>query len=204
MVEMLETAQILRQASIRSFVIMDEVGRGTTPKDGIAVAYGTIRHLLDVNKCRVLFATHFHELADLLDADGSTMSTAINRGRAGGVGCYCTDIEVVGVGTSHVGGSGSDSKSGSEGDSNTEHEAETTQTKKYIKMDSWVYVHKLRRGVNRNSHALRVAKLAGEFHLPLSFFFGYLVFIYLLGIPKEVLKIAGEVLEKKQIVSRSR
>lgn len=45
---------------------MDEVGRGTTVKDGLAIAFATIHHLLTVNRCRALFATHFHELADML------------------------------------------------------------------------------------------------------------------------------------------
>ncbi len=66
MVEMLETAEILRRATPRSLVIMDEVGRGTTVKDGLALAYATIHHLVTVNQCRALFATHFNELADML------------------------------------------------------------------------------------------------------------------------------------------
>ena len=45
---------------------MDEVGRGTTVTDGLAIAYATIHHLLTINQCRSLFATHFHELADML------------------------------------------------------------------------------------------------------------------------------------------
>ena len=45
---------------------MDEVGRGTTVDDGLAIAFATIHHLLTVNHCRTLFATHFHELADML------------------------------------------------------------------------------------------------------------------------------------------
>ncbi|KAH8835362.1 muts domain V-domain-containing protein [Flagelloscypha sp. PMI_526] len=66
MVEMLETATILTRATPRSLVIMDEVGRGTTTKDGLALAFATIHHLTTINKCRTLFATHFHELAYLL------------------------------------------------------------------------------------------------------------------------------------------
>jgi DNA mismatch repair ATPase MutS len=65
MVEMLETAAILKHATPRSFVIMDEVGRGTTPEDGTAVGYASLHHLYHVNKCRTLFATHFHALADM-------------------------------------------------------------------------------------------------------------------------------------------
>ncbi|KAK3675801.1 MutS protein 1 [Recurvomyces mirabilis] len=111
MVEMLETAEILKQATPRSFVIMDEVGRGTTPEDGIAVGYACLHHLHHVNRCRALFATHFHALAD--------MTRDFEK-----LACYCTDV------------------------------AEETD-------GSWAYVHKLRRGVNRESHALKVAKLAG-------------------------------------------
>ncbi|KAI0397886.1 muts domain V [Xylariaceae sp. FL0594] len=120
MVEMLETAQILRHATPRSFVIMDEIGRGTTPEDGEAVAFACLHHLATVNRCRTLFATHFHGLADMvrergLDAEGRT---------GGPVEMYCTDVEEDGEG-------------------------------------GFVYVHKLRKGVNRHSHALKVARLAG-------------------------------------------
>jgi DNA mismatch repair ATPase MutS len=65
MVEMLETANILRHATHRSFVIMDEVGRGTTSLDGIAIAFACLHHLYYKNQCRTLFATHFHELAHM-------------------------------------------------------------------------------------------------------------------------------------------
>jgi len=111
MVEMLETASILRDATERSFVIMDEVGRGTAPEDGTAVAYASLHHLYNTNQCRTLFATHFHDLAD-----------RTQNWRQ--LGQYCTDLY--------------------EDDSG-----------------SFTFVHKLRRGVNRKSHALRVAKMAG-------------------------------------------
>ncbi len=112
MVEMLETAAILNQATPRSFVIMDEIGRGTTPEDGVAVGYACLHHLYHKNRCRTLFATHFHVLAD--------MAKTFEK-----LGCYCTDVA-----------------EGSAG--------------------SFSYVHRLRRGVNRNSHALKVARLAGK------------------------------------------
>ncbi len=92
---------------------MDEIGRGTTPEDGIAVGYACLHHLHNVNKCRTLFATHFHTLADLA-LDFESLS------------CYCTDID--------------------EGDG-----------------ESFSYIHKLKKGVNRHSHALKVARLAGKF-----------------------------------------
>lgn len=122
MVEMLETAQILKSATARSFVIMDEIGRGTTPEDGTAVSFACLHHLVTVNQCRTLFATHFHGVADLAARHGFCQpSEGIN---AGAVQMYCTDVEEDGTG-------------------------------------GFVYVHKLRKGINRQSHALKVAKLAG-------------------------------------------
>lgn len=112
MVEMLETAAILNQATPRSLVIMDEIGRGTTPEDGIAIGFACLHHLYHENRCRTLFATHFHSLADMCH-DFQQLA------------CYCTDVE--------------ESPSG-----------------------SFTYVHRLRKGVNRQSHALKVACLAGE------------------------------------------
>ncbi len=129
MVEMLETATILKNATPRSFVIMDEIGRGTTPADGIAVAYACLHHLYYVNKCRTLFATHFHGLADMAAAEGMD-----------GIGYYCTDVE--------------EFKDG----------------------EGFRYVHKLREGVNRQSHALKVARMA--------------------GLPEEAIAVARGVLEK--------
>jgi len=65
MVEMRETASILRKATRRSFVILDEIGRGTSTYDGLAIAWSVAEHLHDIVKCRTLFATHYHELTDL-------------------------------------------------------------------------------------------------------------------------------------------
>lgn len=111
MVEMLETTAILTQATPRSFVIMDEVGRGTTPEDGTAVSFACLHHLHYRNRCRTLFATHFHALADLTDDFDA-------------LGRYCTDVKETASG-------------------------------------SFSFVHRLRQGVNRESHALKVAQLAG-------------------------------------------
>lgn len=111
MVEMLEVGNILREATPKSLVIMDEIGRGTTPQDGTAVAYACLWHLHEVNKCKALFATHFHHLVDM-----SMHMSGLER--------YCTDVQERGDG-------------------------------------SWIYVHKMRKGVNRNSHALKVASMAG-------------------------------------------
>jgi DNA mismatch repair protein MutS len=65
MVEMVETAAILNQAGERSLVILDEIGRGTATFDGLSIAWATIEHLHERNRCRALFATHFHELTAL-------------------------------------------------------------------------------------------------------------------------------------------
>lgn len=65
MVEMIETAAILNQAGPRSFVILDEIGRGTATYDGLSIAWATIEHLHEANRCRTLFATHYHELTAL-------------------------------------------------------------------------------------------------------------------------------------------
>jgi DNA mismatch repair protein MutS len=65
MAEMVETAAILTQATPRSFVILDEIGRGTATYDGLAIAWACAEALHEVNRCRALFATHYHELAAL-------------------------------------------------------------------------------------------------------------------------------------------
>ena len=109
---MLETANILRKATSKSFVIIDELGRGTAPIEGSVISFACLTHLYKVNKSRTLFATHFHDVA------GWTLLYK-------NVGYYCTDVQ--------------------------EHED-----------GGFTYVHKLRKGVNSNSHALIVARLAGE------------------------------------------
>ncbi|MGV8949063.1 MAG: DNA mismatch repair protein MutS [Candidatus Paracaedibacter sp.] len=65
MVEMVETAAILHQATLRSFVILDEIGRGTSTFDGLSIAWAVVESVCGVNKCRALFATHYHELTQL-------------------------------------------------------------------------------------------------------------------------------------------
>ena len=67
MVEMVETAAILAQATERSFVILDEVGRGTSTYDGLAIAWAVVEAIHDRNRCRCLFATHYHELTRLAE-----------------------------------------------------------------------------------------------------------------------------------------
>ncbi|MFO1105698.1 MAG: DNA mismatch repair protein MutS [Amaricoccus sp.] len=65
MVEMVETAAILNQAGPRALVILDEIGRGTATYDGLSIAWAVLEHLHDANRCRGLFATHYHELTAL-------------------------------------------------------------------------------------------------------------------------------------------
>ncbi|KAI0961363.1 hypothetical protein AcV7_000482 [Taiwanofungus camphoratus] len=120
MVEMMETSEILRRATPNSLVIMDEVGRGTTVLDGLAIAFATVHHLVSNNRCRTLFATHFHELSDML---GCT-SDHRGQGAFSDVSFYCTDVD-------------------------------ETQDGYFS------YSHRLRSGVNRDSHGLKVAQLAG-------------------------------------------
>ena len=65
MVEMVETAAILNQADDRALVILDEIGRGTATYDGLSIAWATLEHLHEANRCRALFATHYHEMTAL-------------------------------------------------------------------------------------------------------------------------------------------
>ncbi len=86
MVEMVETAAILNQAGPRALVILDEIGRGTATFDGLSIAWATIEHLHAVNRCRALFATHYHELtclaAKLEDLSCRTMRVREWQGEA--------------------------------------------------------------------------------------------------------------------------
>ena len=68
MTEMIETAAILNQAGPKSFIILDEIGRGTATFDGLSIAWATAEHLHEINGSRALFATHYHELTDLAES----------------------------------------------------------------------------------------------------------------------------------------
>ncbi|MGR3291108.1 MAG: DNA mismatch repair protein MutS, partial [Paracoccaceae bacterium] len=78
MVEMVETAAILNQADDRALVILDEIGRGTATYDGLSIAWATLEHLHDVNKCRALFATHYHEMTSLADKLAGVENATVN------------------------------------------------------------------------------------------------------------------------------
>ena len=84
MVEMVETAAILNQADAHALVILDEIGRGTATYDGLSIAWATLEHLHEVNGCRALFATHYHELTNLTDklarVDNATVSVKEHEG----------------------------------------------------------------------------------------------------------------------------
>ncbi|KQP07829.1 DNA mismatch repair protein MutS [Methylobacterium sp. Leaf99] len=84
MVEMVETAAILNQATRRSLVILDEIGRGTATFDGLSIAWACLEHLHEKNACRALFATHFHELTALgqrlSHLDNATLKVAEHKG----------------------------------------------------------------------------------------------------------------------------
>ncbi|CAG8623035.1 4759_t:CDS:10, partial [Funneliformis caledonium] len=129
MIEMIEAANILKNATQRSFVIMDEIGRGTTTLDGIAISFATLHQLHYKNKCRTLFATHLHELANMIK----------NFEYAA---FYCTDSQENLDGSFH-------------------------------------YLHKVKKGVNRNSAAIKAAQLA--------------------GMPNSVLNVAREILQSLQV-----
>ncbi len=78
MVEMTETANILHNATERSLVILDEVGRGTSTFDGVSLAFAITEHLSERTRARTLFATHYHELAELADADPNVKCLAVS------------------------------------------------------------------------------------------------------------------------------
>ncbi|WP_120500028.1 DNA mismatch repair protein MutS [Roseovarius sp. EL26] len=84
MVEMVETAAILSQADDHALVILDEIGRGTATYDGLSIAWATLEHLHESNKCRALFATHYHELTKLSEkldrVDNATVTVKEHNG----------------------------------------------------------------------------------------------------------------------------
>ncbi|GAA5843034.1 hypothetical protein JCM9279_001837 [Rhodotorula babjevae] len=93
MIEMDEATTILENATSRSLVLLDELGRGTSPIDGLAIAYAALEHLAHVNRSRTLFATHYHRLGALLGYDGETDEGARATGEWAGVEFWCTDVE---------------------------------------------------------------------------------------------------------------
>ncbi len=80
MVEMMETANILHHATRRSLVVLDEVGRGTSTYDGVALAWAITEHLATETRCRTLFATHYHELTEL-PSSGPELGRAVRNCR---------------------------------------------------------------------------------------------------------------------------
>ncbi|GAA5867786.1 hypothetical protein JCM8547_005233 [Rhodosporidiobolus lusitaniae] len=92
MIEMDEATSILETAGSKSLVLLDELGRGTSPLDGISIAFSAIEHLTLVNRSRTLFATHFHKLGSLLGYDEKDVVKSM-RGNLEGVEFWCTDVE---------------------------------------------------------------------------------------------------------------
>ena len=80
MVEMSEVANILSNATPRSFLILDEIGRGTSTFDGLSIAWAVLEYIANALKCRAMFATHYHELTEL-------------EGTVPGVKNYCVDVK---------------------------------------------------------------------------------------------------------------
>lgn len=112
---------------------MDEIGRGTAILDGIAISYATLHQLHYVNKCRTLFATHFHELVN--------MTNHFEH-----VAYYCTDIKEIEVIIINY----------------FFYKREFSILFYYNEQNgSFHYLHKVRRGVNQNSAAIKTARLAG-------------------------------------------
>ncbi|GAA5961675.1 hypothetical protein JCM8115_004729 [Rhodotorula mucilaginosa] len=90
MIEMDEATTILDSATDRSLVLLDELGRGTSPIDGLAIAYAALEHLTHANRSRTLFATHYHRLGQLL---GYREYDSRGTGEWEGVEFWCTDVE---------------------------------------------------------------------------------------------------------------
>merc|ERR1711976_872977 len=78
MLEMLETSSILAQASSNSLIILDEVGRGTSPYDGVSIAWAVLEYIHDKIRARCLFATHYHELTSMEDIFPALVNYTIN------------------------------------------------------------------------------------------------------------------------------
>jgi DNA mismatch repair protein MutS len=84
MVEMRETAEILRKATPRSLVILDEIGRGTSTFDGLAIAWAVAEYLDQAVRCRTLFATHYHELTALAETSEHVRNVSVSAEESGG------------------------------------------------------------------------------------------------------------------------
>jgi DNA mismatch repair protein MutS len=93
MVEMIETAVILNQATERSLVILDEVGRGTSTWDGLAIAWATAEHLHETNRCRALFATHYQQLTTLADTLAACANVSLRAQEWGGDLVFLHDVK---------------------------------------------------------------------------------------------------------------
>jgi DNA mismatch repair protein MutS len=93
MVEMKETANVLRSATKRSLVVLDEIGRGTSTYDGLAIAWAVAEHLHDTIACRALFATHYHELTELADQLPGVVNLHVSVKEAGDQVIFLRKVE---------------------------------------------------------------------------------------------------------------
>jgi DNA mismatch repair ATPase MutS len=116
---------------------MDEVGRGTAVTTAIALAFASVQHLYATNRCRALFATHFHEIVDML---GYNEETCRADGFFEKVAFYCTDVDELEVCYTLS--------------------PKTPALISLMQNGAFAYSHRLRPGVNRDSHGLKVAQLA--------------------------------------------
>lgn len=130
---------------------MDEVGRGTSNRDGVSIAFATLMHLSQINKCRTLFATHFgpelHALINATTKADESLSDA-------DIDYYCTQIETPGVSKFQQQALEQETADGEE------HVPATLEDKFFN--ESVVFDHKLVRGICDDSHGLRIAVLASK------------------------------------------
>ncbi|MDP3275893.1 MAG: DNA mismatch repair protein MutS [Deltaproteobacteria bacterium] len=101
MVEMTETASILRSATTRSLVVFDEIGRGTSTYDGLAIAWAVAEYLHDVVKCRGLFATHYHELCSLTETKRHAVNVNVSAREVGEAIVFLHKLQPGGASRSH-------------------------------------------------------------------------------------------------------
>lgn len=122
---------------------MDEVGRGTTVKDGLAIAFAALHHVATVNGSRCLFATHFHELAEMVGNTANIRGAGIFHN----VRFYCSDVDDAGVRFFFI--------------CNIYHYLIGGKKRTSFQDGHFSYSYRLRPGINRDSHGLKVARLAG-------------------------------------------
>ncbi|ODV97416.1 hypothetical protein PACTADRAFT_55941, partial [Pachysolen tannophilus NRRL Y-2460] len=132
MVEMVETSFILKNATKKSLAILDEVGRGTSGKEGLAISYSTLLYLLKVNNCRTLFATHFGMELSQLITKLDDKEKFLEK-----IAFYCTTID------------------------NVIKDDNTSEGQVLVNGSNFIFNHKLQKGISSKSYAIEVAQMAG-------------------------------------------